>query len=409
MVKSWDAPIVPRLPRSGLDLRLFDTRTQSIRPTAVGETASIYVCGITPYDATHIGHANTYVAFDILIRQWLDSGHSVNFVENVTDIDDPLLERAVATGQDWRIIAERETALFREDMHALRVIPPSHYIGAVESIPDVVSLVEQLQTQGDVYAVDGDLYFRIAHSEGFGSVSHLNRDHMLSIFGERGGDPARSGKEDALDPLLWQSEKPDEPAWDTTLGHGRPGWHIECSAIALKYLGSIIDVQGGGSDLVFPHHEMSSAQAERLTGEIPFARFYVHSGMVAWQGHKMSKSRGNLVFVSSLRNEGVDPMAIRLALLAHHYRSDWSWTPHGLRGAQDRLELWRDAISRPSTMPSEGVLTRVREVLSDDLKTPSALDAIDFWARETVSGRGSESNGGALIRDLCDALLGIEL
>ncbi len=408
-MKSWEAPDTPQLPGHGLELRLFDSATQSIRPTAVGQTASIYVCGITPYDATHIGHANTYVAFDLLNRQWRDSGHSVNFVENVTDIDDPLLERAVATGQDWRVIAERETALFREDMHALRVLPPSHYIGAVESIPDVVTLVEQLQSQGDVYSVGGDLYFRISRSQGFGSVSHLNHDEMIALFGERGGDPDRKGKENPLDPLLWQLEKPNEPAWDTPLGHGRPGWHIECSAIALKYLGSTIDVQGGGSDLVFPHHEMSAAQAEQFTGQIPFARFYVHSGMVSWQGHKMSKSRGNLVFVSVLRQEGVDPMAIRLALLAHHYRSDWSWTPHGLQGASDRLGLWRQAVAQPLTMPSDNLLIRVRQVLSDDLKTPSALDAIDFWARETVSGRGSEPNGGTLVRDLCDALLGIKL
>jgi L-cysteine:1D-myo-inositol 2-amino-2-deoxy-alpha-D-glucopyranoside ligase len=369
----------------------------------------MYVCGITPYDATHIGHANTYVAFDLIVRQWLDGGHQVEFVENVTDIDDPLLERAVATGQDWRLIAERETALFREDMQALRVIPPMDYIGAVESIPDVAQFVEQLQVQGDVYSVEGDLYFRVSRSENFGSVSRLNRMEMTSLFAERGGDPDRIGKEDPLDPLLWQSEKPDEPAWDTALGHGRPGWHIECSTIALKYLGTSIDVQGGGSDLVFPHHEMSAAQSERLTGQIPFARFYVHSGMVSWQGHKMSKSRGNLVFVSSLRQEGVDPMAIRLALLAHHYRADWAWTPQGMQGAVDRLELWRSATALSQTLPAEPILNRVREVLSDDLRTPSALDAIDNWARESLSSGGRDSMGSKLIKDVADALLGVAL
>ena len=408
-MKSWDAPSRATLPGHGRDLRLFDTATQVIRPTAPGKIARIYVCGITPYDATHIGHANTYVAFDLIVRQWMDSGHQVQFVENVTDIDDPLLERAVATGQDWRAIAERETALFRQDMQALRVIPPTDYIGAVESIPDVVRFVEQLQAQGDVYAVDGDLYFRIARNENFGSVSRLNRADMTSLFSERGGDPGREGKEDPLDPLLWQSEKPNEPAWDTALGHGRPGWHIECSAIALKYLGSSIDVQGGGSDLIFPHHEMSAAQSERLTGQIPFARFYVHSGMVSWQGHKMSKSRGNLVFVSTLRQEGVDPMAIRLALLAHHYRSDWAWTPQGLQGGIDRLELWRSAGSLSHTLPAEPVVQRVREVLSDDLKTPSALDAIDDWARESLSRGGPDPTGSRLITDLVDSLLGIAL
>lgn len=408
-MKSWAAPEIPLLPGTGKDLRLFDTATRQIRPTAVGEQASIYVCGITPYDATHIGHANTYVAFDVLIRQWLDSGHQVNFVENVTDIDDPLLERAVATGQDWRLIADRETALFREDMHELRVIPPTHYIGAVESIPEAVDFVEQLQTQGDVYSVDGDLYFRIAKSDNFGSVSHLDRTQMIATFAERGGDPDRLGKEDPLDPLLWQSEKPDEPAWNTALGHGRPGWHIECSTIALKYLGTTIDVQGGGSDLIFPHHEMSAAQSERLTGEVPFARFYVHSGMVSWQGHKMSKSRGNLVFVSALRQEGVDPMAIRLSLLAHHYRSDWTWTPHGLEGAENRLSTWRQAVALTHTLPGEPVLERVREVLSDDMKTPSALDAIDHWAHESLLRGGSDDQGSHLVRNLCDALLGIKL
>lgn len=408
-MKSWNPPEVPSLPFNGLDLKLFDSSTQSIRPTAVGKLASIYVCGITPYDATHIGHANTYVAFDVLIRQWIDTGHSVNFVENVTDIDDPLLKRAVETGQDWRVIAERETDLFREDMHELRVIPPQHYVGAVESIPDAVALVERLRNQGDVYSVDGDLYFRLANSAKFGSVSRLDRGRMLEIFADRGGDPNRRGKEDALDPLLWQLEKPNDPAWDSSLGRGRPGWHIECSAIALKYLGTTIDVQGGGSDLAFPHHEMSAAQVERVSGEFPFARFYVHSGMVSWQGHKMSKSRGNLVLVSSLRLDGIDPMAIRLALLAHHYRSDWSWTTQGLKGAQDRLALWREATTCVVTMPSSHLLGRVREVLSQDLQTPSAIDAIDFWARETVAGQGTEANGGEIVRDLCDALLGVRL
>lgn len=408
-MKSWNPPEVPSLPFNGLDLKLFDSSTQSIRPTAVGKLASIYVCGITPYDATHIGHANTYVAFDVLIRQWIDTGHSVNFVENVTDIDDPLLKRAVETGQDWRVIAERETDLFREDMHELRVIPPQHYVGAVESIPDAVALVERLRNQGDVYSVDGDLYFRLANSAKFGSVSRLDRDRMLEIFADRGGDPNRRGKEDALDPLLWQLEKPNDPAWDSSLGRGRPGWHIECSAIALKYLGTTIDVQGGGSDLAFPHHEMSAAQVEQVSGEFPFARFYVHSGMVSWQGHKMSKSRGNLVLVSSLRLDGIDPMAIRLALLAHHYRSDWLWTTQGLKGAQDRLALWREATTCVVTMPSSHLLGRVREVLSQDLQTPSAIDAIDFWARETVAGQGTEANGGEIVRDLCDALLGVRL
>lgn len=408
-MQSWSHPVTPKLPGVGRDLRLFDSATQKIRPTAPGRTAKIYVCGITPYDATHIGHANTYVAFDLLIRAWLDCGTIVEYVQNVTDIDEPLLERAVATGQDWREIAHRETALFREDMQALRVIPPQHYIGAVESIPQVAEHVLQLQTAGKTYALNGDIYFKIAEAPLLGSISHLTRPQMLDVFGERGGDPDREGKIDPLDPLLWKNERPDEPAWNTVLGHGRPGWHIECSTIALTYLGKQIDVQGGGSDLVFPHHEMSAAQAENLTDIEPFARFYVHSGMVSWQGHKMSKSRGNLVFVSTLRREGVDPAAIRLALLAHHYRSDWAWTLQGLEGAQNRLDLWRSATNLEKAIASESVLDRVREVMSDDLKTPSALDAIDNWARDSLHAGGSDTHAPVMVKNLCASLLGVYL
>jgi len=236
-VQSWPQPSLSKLPGIGRDLALFDSATQKVRPTAPGEVAKIYVCGITPYDATHIGHANTYVAFDLLIRTWLDSGVQVDYVQNVTDIDEPLLERAVATGTDWREIADRETALFREDMQALSVIAPAHYIGAVESIPQVAEHVLGLQAAGKTYALEGDIYFTIEHSPLFGSISHLSREEMLSTFAERGGDPIRPGKINALDPLLWKAERPNEPAWDTVLCHGKPGWHIECSTIALSYLG----------------------------------------------------------------------------------------------------------------------------------------------------------------------------
>jgi L-cysteine:1D-myo-inositol 2-amino-2-deoxy-alpha-D-glucopyranoside ligase len=408
-VDSWAVSPRPDLPGTGLPLALFDTATDQIRPTAPGPVARMYVCGITPYDATHIGHANTYVAFDVLNRVWADGGHEVLYVQNVTDIDDPLLERAVATGQDWRAIADRETALFREDMAALNVLPPQHYIGAVESIPSVARYVEQLREHGDVYAVDDDLYFRVRSDPHFGSVANFDLQTMMRLFAERGGDPERPGKEDPLDCLVWQSARPDEPAWDTPLGHGRPGWHIECAAIALDYLGMGIDVQGGGSDLAFPHHEMGASEAQRIEEEFPFARHYVHSGMVSWQGHKMSKSRGNLVFVSSLRNDGVDPMAIRLSLLAHHYRSDWAWTPHGLEGAAERLARWRAAAAVQTGPDATATLARVREVLADDLRTPSALDAIDSWAHRALTAGGDDARAPDLIARTCDALLGVRL
>lgn len=408
-MEAWPKPVIPRLPGTGQSLRLFNTATQSIEVSSPGPEARMYVCGITPYDATHIGHANTYVAFDLINRVWRDSGLNVHYVQNVTDIDDPLLERAVATGQDWRAIADRETALFREDMEQLNVLPPEHYIGAVESIPSVAEYVEQLQASGHVYAVDDDLYFKVRNDPKFGQVGRLSDEEMRAIFGQRGGDPDRQGKHDPLDCLVWQSARPDEPAWDTVLGHGRPGWHIECAAIALEFLGKTIDVQGGGSDLIFPHHEMSASEAQLITGEPIFARNYVHSGMVSWQGHKMSKSRGNLVFVSTLRHEGVDPRAIRLALLAHHYRSDWTWTPHGLDGAQERLQLWLKACELPQAPDVQPLITRMRDHLANDLRTPEALDAIDTYARTAIETGGDDSSAPALFADTTDALLGINL
>lgn len=369
----------------------------------------MYVCGITPYDATHMGHAATYVAFDIVQRVWLDAGHDVHYVQNVTDIDDPLLERAVASGQNWRVIADRETALFREDMSALNVIPPRDYLGAVESIPSVARYVEDLQVKGAIYAVGDDLYFSVHADPHFGTVANLDEAQMIAEFAERGGDPDRPGKRHPLDCLVWQDARPDEPAWDTPLGHGRPGWHIECVAIALDTLGMTIDVQGGGSDLAFPHHEMGASEAQVLTGEWPYARHYTHAGMVAWQGHKMSKSRGNLVFVSQLRRDGHDPAAIRLALLAHHYRSNWAWTEQCLTDAEERIALWQQAVARPTGTDAAPVIARVRECLSNDMQCPAALDVIDAWAMEQQAGTGTDPVAPGLIATMCDALLGVRL
>ena len=408
-MESWSAPMPRALRGNGKPLALFDTSTGVVRPTAPAPHATMYVCGITPYDATHIGHANTYVAFDMINRVWRDAGHQVRYVQNVTDIDDPLLERAIATGENWREIADRETALFRDDMAGLNVLPPDHYIGAVESIPSVARKVMQLQESGDVYAVDDDLYFRVRNDERFGSIAGLHENDMVAVFAERGGDPGRQGKEHPLDCLVWQNARPEEPAWDTPLGHGRPGWHIECAAIALDYLGPTIDIQGGGSDLAFPHHEMGASEVHRLTGEWPFARHYVHSGMVAWQGHKMSKSRGNLVFVSQLVREGTDPMALRLALLAHHYRTDWVWTPHGLEGAGERLQRWMAASQLPYGPPVDPLIDRVREVLADDLRTPSALDAVDSWVHTALTRGGQDPASPGEMATLVDTLLGIRL
>jgi L-cysteine:1D-myo-inositol 2-amino-2-deoxy-alpha-D-glucopyranoside ligase len=401
-MRSWSGPDVPSIGGQAPELRLHDTRTGALVASRPTGAARLYVCGITPYDATHLGHAATYLAFDLLQRQWLDRGLDVVYTQNVTDVDDPLLERANDTGEDWAELAERETQLFRDDMQALGMLAPRHYIGAVESIDLVVDLVERL---GDsVYPVDGDLYFDVHADPDFGQVSGLSDDDMLAVFGERGGDPDRQGKKHPLDCLLWQAPRDGEPSWESRLGPGRPGWHIECAAIALEHLGTDFDVQGGGSDLAFPHHEMSASEATVATGE-PFAQAYVHAGMVALDGEKMSKSKGNLELVSRLRESGHDPMAIRLALLAHHYRSDWEWTDAELTTAEQRLEAWRTAVARASTPPAGDLVERLREALADDLDAPAALFAVDAWAVTD----GSDETGGAAVRQAVDALLGVGL
>ncbi len=410
-MQPWSAPDVPVLPGTGLPLRLHDTATGEIRATDPGPTARMYVCGITPYDATHIGHAATFVAFDLVNRVWRDGGHDVHYVQNVTDIDDPLLERAERDGQDWRDLAQRETELLREDMASLGVIPPREFVGAVESMPQIARAVEALRAGGATYDVDGDVYFAVHTDARFGSVSHLDDETMLALSAERGGDPARPGKKHPLDCLLWQTARPGEPCWEegTTLPPGRPGWHVECAAIALELLGSGIDVQGGGSDLVFPHHEMSASEAHVLTGDRPFARHYVHAGMVGLDGEKMSKSKGNLVFVSTLRRAARDPMAVRLALLGHHYRGDWAWTEADLLLAEERLGRWRVAATAPGGPPADDVVGDLRRVLADDLDAPAALEVVDGWAAAVARGQGQDAGAPAQVSAAVDALLGVRL
>ncbi|GHH75336.1 L-cysteine:1D-myo-inositol 2-amino-2-deoxy-alpha-D-glucopyranoside ligase [Streptomyces sulfonofaciens] len=407
---AWPASEVPALPGRGRDLRIHDTATGGLVTVHPGPVARIYVCGITPYDATHLGHAATYNAFDLVQRVWLDTKRQVQYVQNVTDVDDPLLERALRDGVDWTSLAERETSLFREDMTALRMLPPQHYIGAVEAIPGIVPLVERLRDAGAAYELEGDIYFSVAADPHFGTVSHLDAAAMRLLSAERGGDPERPGKKNPLDPMLWKAARDDEPSWDGgSLGAGRPGWHIECVAIALEHLGMGFDVQGGGSDLAFPHHEMGASHAQALTGEFPFAKAYVHAGMVALDGEKMSKSKGNLVFVSQLRRDGIDPAAIRLALLDHHYRFDWEWTDDVLATAVARLESWRAAVSRPDGPPALGLVEEVREALAHDLDAPAALLAVDRWAALQRREGGTDTGAPGVVSRAVDALLGVAL
>ena len=413
-MNSWAQVAIPPLASkfSLPTLEIFDTPKQKLSSIVKKDKYRIYVCGITPYDATHLGHANTYLAFDLINRYLLATGSEVLFVQNITDIDDPLLERANRDGVDWRELATSQIDLFRSDMVALHVLPPKHYIGAVEAIPLVVEAISDLQKADTVYQVDNDYYFRVRSDSEFGERSHLSQTQMIEIFSQRGGDPDRVGKEDPLDALLWLAKRPSEPGWDSKYGIGRPGWHIECCAIALGYLDidpnneTSIDIQGGGSDLIFPHHEMSASQARAMNGK-RFATNYVHAGMIGLDGEKMSKSKGNLVFVSQLLRDGMDPMAIRIALLSHHYREDHMWQSKELIEANLFLEELRIALSRMEVAPTDGVVVEIISALSQDIDTPRALSAIQQWVTETNEGVVG-GKPGELSRAI-DALLGIAI
>lgn len=421
-MKSWSAPAVPGLPPVPETLELYDTpHATTVSTSSRQGAASLYVCGITPYDATHLGHANTYVHFDTLVRYWRACGLEVQYVQNVTDIDDPLLERATDTQVDWRDLAESQTQLFREDMAALSVIPPTHYLGAVEMIPAVVEDVERLVALGVAYPVKAadasgqDYYFDIAAAEQrtdwrLGSIGRYDRPAMEAMFPERGGDPDRPGKRDPLDPLLWRAARDGEPQWSGgTLGEGRPGWHIECSVIARRHLPAPFTIQGGGSDLRFPHHEFSAAHATAADG-IPLAQGYMHTGMVGLDGEKMSKSRGNLVLVSQLRAQGTDPQVIRTLILSNHWREDWTYTDPALHNAQERLARWKSAWQATQdnygdAAPLADLQYALMSALAGDLNSPAALDTLDLWAAGHISPHTSASG----VRDVVLALLGIDL
>lgn len=413
-MNSWAPVAVPKYVSATQlpPLSLMDTASSSKKSLSKKSVYRMYVCGITPYDATHLGHAATYLTFDLINRYLRATGSQVSYVQNITDIDDPLLERATRDGIDWVDLAEQQIDLFRSDMVNLRVIPPAHYIGAVEAIPLVVQAIKQLQEQSSVYSVDTDFYFSVSKDPKFGTRSHLSQTKMLEIFSERGGDPNRVGKADPLDCLVWMSQRVNEPGWDSDLGKGRPGWHIECTAIALEYLDpsdlddSLIDIQGGGSDLIFPHHEMCAAQAHVITGK-ELASTYVHSGMIGLDGEKMSKSKGNLVFVSRLVASGVDPMAIRWALMSDHYRADRMWSDNVLHKAQLGVSRLKEALGKNNCAPTKELINSIVIALSDDLDTPHVLSLLNTWSAATLSG-AEGGNSEELVIAL-DALLALKL
>lgn len=404
-MRSWARPVIPRLAGEGRLPQLHDGARGAIAETASAASLGIYVCGITPYDATHIGHANTYLAYDTLIRLWLDAGHDVHYVQNATDVDDPLLERAALLGLNWRDLAAEQLDLFRSDMEALGVIPPDDYVAVTETIELAAVAIERLREIGIAYLVDDDLYFDNAAAAAAsdwqaGQLGGLDRSGMLALFAECGGDPERAGKRDALDPLLWRAARPGEPSWTTVLGAGRPGWHIECSVIGQEYLELPMAVAGGGADLMFPHHDFTAGHTAALTGR-PHAQLWSHSGLVSFQGERISKSLGNLVIVSHLIDHGVDPRAIRLAILAQHYRSDWEWTDALLASAQARLDAWQ-GWSRLAGRRHGTLTEQLRATLVRDLDTPAAIALVDAQL-----AAHQPPGGGDL--DAIDALLGIRL
>ena len=413
-MRAWPDVYLPELPSRFKvpELSLFNTAAQKVETLPKKSLYRMYVCGITPYDATHLGHAATYLTFDLINRFLRATGAEVDFVQNITDIDDPLLERAKRDGVDWKTLAQSQVDLFKGDMTDLHVIPPKNYIGVVEAMPLVVETVQKLKDATTTYEVGSDIYYRVHSDSEFGQRSHYSNEKMLEIFSQRGGDPQKPGKEDPLDALVWLSQREGEPGWPSPFGAGRPGWHIECCAIALHYLNPepndeyAIDIQGGGSDLIFPHHEMSAAQSRSINGQ-RFARSYVHAGMVGLDGEKMSKSLGNLVFVSKLINSGVNPAAIRWALMGHTYSSDLMWSDALIQESVidiDRLQL---NLARMEVAPTDSVIQEVIEALSQNLDTPRAIAAIKSWMDRTESGI-TGGVAGELSRAL-DTLLGITL
>ena len=357
-----------------MSMRLYDTAKREVVPFTPGETVLMYTCGITPYDATHLGHAATFLMYDVLQRRLIDLGHAVRCVRNVTDVDDPLFAKARELGVHYLDLAAGEEARFNRDMVALNTLPVYSTPRASSAISDIRGFIGMVLERGFAYASGGSVYFDVSKFPSFGEVSHYSHEQMIEFARQRGGNVEDPHKRNPLDFVLWHPSAEDEPAWDATWGAGRPGWHIECSALALRELGTTIDLHGGGSDLIFPHHECERAQSEAATGE-PFVKHWMHVAMVFKDGEKMSKSLGNLVFVDQLRTQ-FDPRSIRLAVIEHHYRKEWEWDDALMPRNHERLVKWKASVGQASSQ----VLEEVRDCLDNDLDTPGALAAIDAAA-----------------------------
>ena len=408
ILKNWPKVYLP--PINDLKfppLKLHDSYSGLYKYSKSGKFR-MYVCGITPYDSTHLGHAATYLSFDLINRYQQLANLQVSFVENVTDVDDPLLERAKRDGQDWQVLANSQVDLFISDMTALRILPPSQLVKVTDSLDLVESFIDKLDRNGHIYQIDGDFYFSV---DKYLDSLPIPLAEAISVFAERGGDPDKEGKRHPLDAVVWSANKDGEPGWNSKYGFGRPGWHIECTAIACEFLDNdekdpVIQLQGGGSDLVFPHHFMSAQIVKAALGR-DFAESYIHAGMIGLDGEKMSKSKGNLIFVSKLIQEGVDPMVIRWALLSGHYQQDREWSTQLLQRAKDEVALVRSVLSRSETADASSLVSNLIKDLSDNLNTPKALSEIVDWSLE--SNKIATSNHSGLVSRAIDSLLGLAL
>ena len=413
-MSNWPTLEVPKWHKElpALNINLTSGHLESLSSDS---TFKMYVCGITPYDATHLGHAATYLTFDLINRYLRLSGNKVAFVENITDIDDPLFERAKRDNQSWEELGNSQIALFESDMTNLRILPPKNYVAVTEAMPSIITAIEYLVEKGFTYEISGNIYFRITP---FLDNLPVSPTDAVRVFADRGGDPDRIGKEHQLDPILWIANKDGEPGWNSKTGFGRPGWHIECSVIALENLIGIdyldegvkksktINLQGGGTDLIFPHHFMSSALAKALTKE-EFADAYLHAAMVGLDGEKMSKSKGNLVFVSKLLSDGTDPMVLRHALLSEKYSEDRMWSAETLNSSSARVAKLRSALSLIECAPTDQVINAIAHSIASDLDSPKALETLDKWADDSINGESGGSVGE--LSRFIDSALGLAL
>jgi L-cysteine:1D-myo-inositol 2-amino-2-deoxy-alpha-D-glucopyranoside ligase len=375
-------------------MRLYNSMSRQLEDFVVDDNrVGVYVCGVTPYDTTHIGHVFTFLTFDVLVRYLRFRGYDVTYVQNVTDIDDDILRKSAEVGMDWQELGKRETDQLLEDLHHLNAVPFDHFTAATDHINEVIELVKVLVEKGFAYEANGSVYFHVSMVDDFGKLSHLDPNEMLPIANERGNNPNDPNKQNPMDFVLWQAAKPGEPTWDTPWGPGRPGWHVECTAMAQKYLGEQFAIHGGGYDLIFPHHECEIAQAENATGKEPYVRYWMHAAMVDYQGEKMSKSLGNLVYVRDLlRDYSGD--AIRMSLLAHRYRERWGFfdaeMPLHAANAAALAAAAKEPAGNGDVLNVDSYRERFMAAMDNDLDTPTAVMVLDELGGHIMDSAGMD-------------------